>query len=267
MPLLPIGPILRIHYLDLNPGAHKIALLLHGLGATCQSWRLQFPSLMASGYRILAPDARGFGKSSFPGGGTSVQAMAEDMAALLRYEKVARADVIGISMGGAIALQLALDYPQLVNRLVLVNTFATLRPKRVGVWAYFLLRFIIIHATGLPFQARMVARRIFPQPQQAYLRQELLDEIMQADPNGYRAAMRALAWFSVSKRLSEIRAPALVISGERDTTVPLEDQRKLAAGISTAEHVVIPGAGHAVTAEKPLEFNRALMDYLARTGS
>ena len=267
MPLLRIGPQLRIHYLDLNPGADKIALLLHGLGATCQSWRLQFPPLLSSGYRILVPDARGFGKSSFPGGGTSIQAMAGDIAALLQQEKVTRADVIGISMGGALALQLALDHPHWVDRLVLVNTFARLRPKRVRAWAYFVLRFFLIHTTGLPFQARLVARRIFPHPQQAHLRAELLDEILQADPNGYRATMRALARFNVSRHLNEICAPTLIISGEVDTTIPLEDQQKLASGISIVEHVVIPGAGHAVTAEKPMEFNRALMDYLARTGS
>lgn len=85
---------------------------------------------------------------------------------------------------------------------------------------------------------------------------------MQADPRAYRATMRALARFNVVGRLREIGVPTLVITGESDTTVQPKYQRALATRIPSARRVVIPEAGHAVTADQPQAFNRELLDFL-----
>jgi pimeloyl-ACP methyl ester carboxylesterase len=189
--------------------------------------------------------------------------MAGDMAGLLERLETGPVHVVGISMGGTLALQLALDFPELVDRLVLVNTFARLRPERPSVWLYFALRFVLVHTLGLPIQARAVARRIFPGPDQELLRRVLFEQICQADPKGYRAAMRALARFNVLRRLGEIHVPTLVITSELDGTVSPKTQRILVERIPNARQGVIPGAGHAVTAEQPEAFNRAMIDFLA----
>jgi pimeloyl-ACP methyl ester carboxylesterase len=218
---------------------------------------------MRAGFRVLAPDARGFGRSTFPQVRLTVPVMAGDMITLLERLQAGPACVVGISMGGAVALQLALDCPQVVRRLVLVNTFARLRPQSPQVWLYFALRFLLVHTLGLATQARAVARRIFPRPDQLDLRDRLIEQILQADPRGYRAAMRALALFDVRARLGGIACPTLVISGERDTTVPVPLQRALAESIPHARQILIPGAGHAVIAERPDDFNRILIDFLS----
>ncbi len=261
MPFLEIGEEFRIHYLDPNPGGVKPLLLLHGLGVTGESWMIQFPGLIQSGFRIIAPDARGFGSSTYPGV-CSVPLMAADMVSLLKALDAHPASVTGISMGGTTALQLALDYPQVVERLVLVNTFAALRPRYLSEWWYFLVRFILIHTVGLQTQARFVSKRLFPHPEQGDLRQVLYDQIMQADPRGYRAAMRALARFDVRSRLSSLRVPTLVITGADDTTVHPKYQRKLVESIPSAKQVVIPEAGHGVIADKPDAFLDALLTFL-----
>lgn len=263
MPFHEISSRLRIHYLDENPSGSPAVLLLHGLGADGSSWALQTPALTRAGFRVLAADARGFGKSSYPGGQHTIADMAADMASLLDALQVAPADVIGISMGGTLALELALSYPSLVRRLVLVSTFAHLRPGRWRTRLYLAWRFVLLHLLGLPAQGKFVARRIFPRPDQEALRQQLYTQILQADPGGYRAAMRALARFNVEKRLGEIRHPTLVITGEADTTVPPETQSKLVAGIPNARQVVIPHAGHAVSVEQAEAFNQAALAFLA----
>lgn len=262
MPQIQINPRLRLYYLEYNPGGKASVLLLHGLGATGASWQQQVPELVQSGFHVLAPDTRGFGQSSYPGGSLSVADMASDFAALLEATHTVSAHVVGISMGGAQALQLALDYPQRVNRLVLVNTFARLRPNRLGGWLYFALRFALVHTLGLESQGKAVVKRIFPRPEQEELRQELLTEILQADPHGYRAAMRALGRFNVVGRLGEIRAPTLVITSENDTTVDRQNQRVLAEKIPGARQVVIPDAGHAVSVDQPETFNQVLISFL-----
>jgi pimeloyl-ACP methyl ester carboxylesterase len=107
-------------------------------------------------------------------------------------------------------------------------------------------------------------RRLFPNPDQEILRQALFDQILQADPAGYRATMRALARFDVSSRLREIHQPVLVISGDRDTTVPFDVQKALAEGITHACQVVVQDAGHAVSVEKPDEFNQHLLSFFSK---
>jgi pimeloyl-ACP methyl ester carboxylesterase len=262
MPSLEIGPRLSLHYQDHNPKGSPIALLLHGLGATGDSWVLQFPVLTQQGMRVLTPDARGFGRSSYPGGGVRITDLAEDMAALLCHLQVEKAHIIGISMGGTMALQLALDNPQLVDKLVLVNTFASLRPDRWNVWLYFALRFVLVHTLGLPAQAKAVAQRIFPASDQGTLRQALIEQICQADPRGYRAAMRALGLFNVSTRLSEIQCPTLVITGAKDSTVPPKNQAILANNIATAASNVPESAMLRVLS--PDVFNRILLDFATK---
>ena len=129
-------------------------------------------------------------------------------------------------------------------------------------WLYFAFRFILVHTLGHTAQARTVARRIFPHPEQEVLRAALVSQILEADPRGYRAVMRALARFNVRDRLSEISSPTMIISGSADSTVPLPVQEQLVVGIPGARQAVIHGAGHAVIAEKPDKFNLLLLDFL-----
>lgn len=266
MPEIELSPELNIHYIDINPQAERVILLLHGLGADGSSWQLQFPILETLGYRILAPDTRGFGKSTYPKDSpASIQVAAHDFVLLAEKLGISQLDLVGISMGGTQALAFALECQQLVRRLVLVNTFAHLRPHGLNEWLYYAVRFLLLHTLGLEAQAQRVAGRIFPQPDQGELRQMLIEQIMQADPKAYRAAMRALAVFNVNARLSEIDVPTLVVTGEKDTTVPEEVQMQLVQGIRTARQVIVPGAGHAVSVDQPDRFNQILADFLVPT--
>ncbi len=262
MPFAELSTGVRIHYLDPNPSGKPAVLLLHGLGAMGESWKLQFPPLTEAGMRPIAPDVRGFGDSSYPGGELTIEVFARDMAELLETLGVAPAHVVGISMGGTIALQLAMDRPELVRKLVLVNTFASLQPKGIGGRLYFLARMLMAHTLGVPTQAKMVAKKLFPRPEQEQLRRDLIAQIERANPKAYRAALSALGKFDVVDRLAEIRAPTLVITGSEDTTVPLENQRVLAERIPGARQVTIQGAGHAVIADSPEAFNEALLAFL-----
>ncbi|RPH56104.1 MAG: alpha/beta hydrolase [Chloroflexi bacterium] len=249
-------------YLDPHPAGTPGVLLLHGLGANGSSWGLQFAPLIQAGFRPLAPDAPGFGETSYDGRGWNFKRIAADLAALIGELGLGPAHIVGISMGGVIALQFALDYPGLVRKLALVNTFAILRPAHWTGYLYFLQRLVMVNTVGLPTQARFVAKRIFPQPDQEPLRQILIEQVTKADPRAYRAAMLHLGLFNVVKRLDEIKAPTLVITAQNDTTVDPLRQKALVDGIAGARQIVIPGAGHAVSVDQPGLFNQALMEFL-----
>ncbi len=263
MPVIELSTGIPQHFLDPQPEGAPAVLLLHGLGATAESWALQMPALIQAGYRPLAVDVRGFGKTPFPDRRWSPAQVAQDMDALLAALGLESAHVVGISMGGVLAQQFALDFPQRVRRLVLVNTFARLKPGGLGGWLYFLYRFLLVQFISLEKQARLVSRRIFPHPEQEPLRQMLIEQIRQADPRAYRAAMRALGAFDVLDRLPGLSMPVLVVTGEQDTTVPPASQRQMAARIPHARQVVIPNAGHAVIADQAEAFNRELLAFLS----
>ena len=255
---MPSNP--NLFYQDHNPGGHPAVLLIHGLGATSDSWQLQVPALVAAGYRVLAPDLPGFGRSpvSLP---VTVSRTAAGLDHLLRSLNAAPAHVVGISMGGAVALQLAADFPQSVAKLVLVNTFARLQPKGLAGWLAFASRLLPVYLTGLSTQARVISGRIFPKPGQEALRQGLYEQILQADPRAYRAAMWALARFNLLPKLAGLRIPTLVVTAEDDRAIAPAIQAQLLA-IPGSRQVVISNAGHGVIAEQPEAFNRELLAFL-----
>lgn len=261
MPAIDLSESLCLHCEEVNPAGNPPVLLIHGLGSAGGDWVLQFGPLANAGYRVLAPDMRGFGRSSAPPEVT-VQAMAQDMVLFLERMSAVPAHVVGISMGGAIALQLALDHPEMVRRLVLVNTFARIRPLGLGGWLYFMARAVQTFLAGPERQAELVARRLFPHPHQQALRENLIRRISQTNPCAYRSAMRSLMQFDVRHRLGELRMPVLVVTGAEDTTVPPSVQRALAQGIPGARHVVVEGSGHGIIADNPEAFNRILLEFL-----
>jgi 3-oxoadipate enol-lactonase len=254
--------ILTLHVLDPHPDGKPAVLLLHGLGATGASWTLQLPVLAEAGFRPIAPDVPGFGDSAYDGMGWSVYRVAAQMAELLTELGTGPAHIVGLSMGGVIAQQFARDFPGLTRKLVLVSTFIVLRPDTLGGWVYFLGRAAAVTLFGLRAQARMVAERIFPEPEQASLRELLEATISRANPRAYRAAMRSLGLFDSRSWISELKMPTLVVTGANDTTVSPARQKLMVDSIQGARQVVIEEAGHAVSVDQADRFNQVLFDFL-----
>lgn len=261
MPTCQLNSGLNLYYLDLNPEATQAVLLLHGLGANADSWQLQAPTLVAAGYRVIAPDLRGFGRSFYTGN-ISIAAMSSDCLALLRQLQIDRVNVVGISMGGTVALQLALKAQPKVVSLTLINTFAKLKPASSRHLFMFMRRIWLVLFTGLARQAEMVVDDLFPQPDHEDFRREFYQQIMMSDPRTYRAAMLALWRFNAIPHLASIQSPTLVITAENDRTVAPSVQAELVQGIPDARQVMVPGAGHAVTAERAEFINQILLQFL-----
>lgn len=265
MPDLEIEPGLTIHYLDQNPSGYPVVLLLHGLGATGDSWQLQFPPLIEAGYRVLAPDMRGFGRSNYPGGSNKPETMAADTAKFLQMLEISKCHLIGLSMGGTIALQLVLKNQNLAELLILTNTFAKLRPTNVSNWIFYGIRLILVHILGINKQATYVASRLFPHPEQEELRSEFTKQVRQANQKAYRSTMRSYARYDLTDHLGEIDIPTLIITGENDTVVPPAVQAELVKRIPYSNQIIVPNTGHAVTVEQPDIYNNIVLDFLNST--
>lgn len=261
-----LEPGLNIFYQDFNPSGSPEILLLHGLGANGDSWQLQVPALSAAGYRVIVPDMRGFGRSSCPDGPNNPSIMALDMINLMKRLSSSRYHLNGISLGGTVALQMVILNPNMLDSLTITNAFAKLRPRNLSQWFFYGFRLVLAHLIGIETQAKYVAKRLFPKPDQEFYRTAFIAQVSQSNPHGYRAAMRSLALFDVTPAIQDINIPTLVITGANDTVVPPEIQAELASRIPGARHLTIQHAGHAVTIEAAEQYNQVFLDFIQALG-
>jgi pimeloyl-ACP methyl ester carboxylesterase len=188
--------------------------------------------------------------------------MTADVACLLDELGVKRTHIVGLSMGGCVAQQLALDDPARVRSLTLVNTFARFDPGTPGNAIPLGIRMGVLGVLGLPAQARFVAARMFPKPEQAQLRVLAAERIASNDMATYIRLLLAIVAFDVTRRLNEITCPTLVIAGNRDTTVPLRAKKFLAKHIPEAHFELVADSGHATPIDQPDVFNGLVMGFV-----
>lgn len=235
-------------------------LLLHGLGSSGDDWALQLPALAAR-YSVLTVDLRGHGDSPASREWPSISDMAADVRRLLRSESVGPVHVVGLSLGAAVALQLALDHPSAVRSLTLVNGFARLRLGRRGAWTG-AVRLLLLLLGRMDWLGRWVARTIFPEPDAAALRRQAAARLAANSRAAYLRALWALRSFDVRDRLHEIDIPALVVVGDRDPVVPERAKLELIGGLPYARRVTIEGSGHATPLDAAPSFNQELLAFL-----
>lgn len=260
-------PAQRVNGIEMvyeTAGQGEALLLLHGLGSRSEDWQLQLPAFV-SRYRVVVADMRGHGRTSKPPGPYSVPMMAADVLGLLDALGIDAAHVVGLSMGGMIAFQMAVDRPERVRSLVIVNSGPALVAhtfgERLRVWQ----RLALARLAKPARTAQFLGPRLFPKPEQAELRQQFIDQWAQNDPRAYRAAMRALIGWSVLDRVGAIRCPTLVISGDRDYT-PVAAKEGYTAQIPDARLVVIEDSGHATPIDQAEAFNACVLEFLEEVG-
>ncbi len=252
-------------------------LLIMGLAADSQAWLFQVPALSPH-YRTITFDNRGVGRSSKPPGPYSIAAMADDAAGLLDVLGVERAHVVGVSMGGMIAQELALRHPARVRGLVLACTFAepdegvhrtrqqslTELGGHVGADGQVALDLSKIDPM-MVFQSLMP--RVFSP---AFLMSEL-PKLMQLfggalqwgiSMDAILAQVEATIGHRTTDRLPQITAPTLVITGDADLLIPPSNSDILARAIPNAKLVKVPGGSHGFNFETPEIFNREILDFL-----
>jgi pimeloyl-ACP methyl ester carboxylesterase len=235
-------------------------LFIHGLGSCREDWEYQAAEF-ARAYRVICFDLRGHGASDKPAGPYSIQMFADDAAALLRELGIGHAHVVGISMGGAVAFQLTLDHPQLVQTLTVVNSGpeAVVRhwKEKLGVW----LRGVIVRKKGVARLAKAIGPRLFPQPENQSVRAAFEERLARNEKEPYLHAFYALIGWSVMDRIGDIQCPVYVITADCDYT-PLSFKKAYVAKLRNAKLEVIRDSRHALPMEKPAAFNAALGRFL-----
>ncbi len=243
-------------------GRGRPLLLIHGLGSSTRDWEYQVPAF-AEEYEVILCDVRGHGRSDKPPGPYSVPLFAADVLSLMRYLDILPAHVVGISMGGMIAFQMAADAPEALRSMVIVNSVPELLIKGVRERLEFSQRLLITRFLGMRRMGRFLAQRMFPEPEQAEIRRTFEERWAENDRRAYLEALKAVVNWSVADRLPEMDIPALIVAGEFDS-FPLETKRAYAARMPRAEVVVVPDSRHGTPVDQPETFNRLVLDFLRR---
>jgi len=262
----------EINTIDTGGNDRPVLVFVHGLSGTWQNWLLNIPAFMDT-HRVIAPDLPGFGESPMPREKISIRLYARILDGLLRSLGVESAVVVGNSMGGFVAAELALSYSTMVERLVLVSAAglsieeASRAPLLVGarVWAG---TATWLGARGQSVITRPRARRLGLQMIVRYpekLSPELTYEITRgAGTAGFVPAMEALLSYGFRDQLSRIEVPTLVVWGRNDMLVPRGDAREYVRLIGdNARREMFEDTGHLTMLERPSRFNRLLAAFAA----
>jgi pimeloyl-ACP methyl ester carboxylesterase len=212
-------------------------------------------------YSVITYDQRGHGKSDKARtgqGNYSVQALAEDLNALIQKLNLDKPMVVGFSMGGMVALRFAIEHPDEISKLVLVGTCAKMAPPTAA-------KFLKVIGRLLPTRTfyRMLGRYRFYKPSEQ-VANAWLERALKVDK-----AVAFESWsewaenFDLTDQVSKIRVPTLIIVGEKDDLF-LETCRYLNENIKGSQLRVVTGSGHTVSIEKPEEFNQILEEFIAR---
>lgn len=246
-------------------GRGELILMLHGVGGNRRNWASQITSLSQS-YLAVAWDARGYGDSDDYEGEFAFSDVAADLLRVIDHFGKRRAHLIGLSMGGNIALDFAMRFPDRVHTLVLADTDTGMGHLSKEERAQFLALRSKPVLGGVPLEqiAPPIVESLVSKSASEAARLELTDSILRLHRRSYVKAVKAVLDFTLPGRLDRIVAPTLLVVGEEDTLTPPALSEEMCGEISNSELVLIERAGHLSNVEQPAQFNRVVAEFLAR---
>jgi pimeloyl-ACP methyl ester carboxylesterase len=260
----------RLRYVDVGSGEGPPVVFVHGLAGNWQNWVENIPRI-ARERRVVALDLPGFGESERPAERITMSGYGRTVDALAEALDLGEVALVGNSMGGFVAAETAIQYPERVERLVLVSaagiTTTSLRREPVMAWG----RVAMMAGSRGAAEKRMAILRprlrhlvystIMRHP--GLLAPETLWEISEgAGRSAFRWALEAILDYDFRDRLGDIRAPTLIVWGADDMLVPVRDADEFERQIQGARKVVLEDTGHVAMVERPRTFNRLLIEFL-----
>ncbi len=256
--------------------ASQPLVFVHGLSGCWSNWLEQLPVLAAQ-HRVITLDLPGFGYSPMPAQRISIAGYARLLDRLLGELRIDAAAVVGNSMGGFIAAELAIAFPQRVERLVLISAAGVSTTNHPGTTRA--VPALTLLNPALAAGAAWVAGKSSVLARRAHLRDALLNVVVRhpsrlpaalaaeqlrgAGKPGFLQGLEAILHYDVRERLPEIACPTLIVWGDGDRLIPVRDADVFAELIPDSRKVIFEDTGHMAMLERPAAFNALLEDFLA----
>jgi 3-oxoadipate enol-lactonase len=236
-------------------------VMSHSLACDSGMWDGQVAAL-ATRYKVLCFDTRGHGKSDAPEGPYTLETLAEDVHGLLHELGIERCHWVGLSMGGMIGQVFALNYPGILQSIVLADTTSRYPADALPLWQG---RIRTARERGMGPLVEGTLQRWFTEPyrlKHASVMTRIATQIRSTPVEGFAGCCAAIPMINVTEKLKTLKLPALVIVGEQDAATPVEMARLIQQAIPGAELAIIPSASHLACIEQPEEFNRLVLAFL-----
>lgn len=253
-----------VHYDDLGPSNGLPVLLVHGHPFNRTLWAPQAEALAAAGYRVVAPDLRGYGDSDVVPGKTQLSDFADDIAALLDHLGLEQVVIGGVSMGGQITMEFQRRYAHRVRALVLADTSPVAETEEGRAVRNSQADRLLAEGMGgyadEVIGKMLAAYNVSAMPEAAA---HVLGMMRTTDPEGAAAALRGRAERpDYRDTLAAVEVPTLIVVGADDVFTPVGDAESIHRLIPHATLAVIDRAGHLPGVEQPGQFNAALLKFL-----
>lgn len=239
-------------------------IMIHGAGGNLNMWYHQLP-VFSKSYHVITYDVRGAGETENPDMGYSIPLFLEDIYELMKVLGITETHILGYSMGGRIAVETAIKYPQMVKSLVLSNSILhPSRPTRESVEGW-RTQLDLLDKGDIKTAAERIAVGAFSS---AFVTENPAEieryrnVAMRNKPAGLARIMRALVTPAPLPDLSKIKCPVLLIMGTNDPNLAVEQGKKAQQDIEGSRLVILP-TGHAAPIELPDRFNSAVMEFLS----
>ena len=255
-------------FYEMRGKGFPIVLVSGGGILDLRGWDNQVEPL-AKHYRVVRYDVQGIGKSARPQAPFS---HSKDLYALLRFLKIERAHIVGLSVGGAIALDFAIEYPEIVDRLILVAPGLSSDAKSEPNLQSLAALAGMVKTNGIEQVIQLTLDTPFVLSKQNIAGRNKVREIYLDNRDVFEAGFPLyVLWHPIQPppepRLQSIRARVLIIKGDSDSPVYASMADKISKGISHSNMVVIPGGTHFLHLEKPAELNQAMLAFLKQESS
>jgi pimeloyl-ACP methyl ester carboxylesterase len=251
-------PGAKIFYTDTG-GSGVPVVFLHAATGSSRVWEFQIPAFTKAGYRVIAFDRRGWGRTLVDPAGPQPGTGADDLRALLDHLKIDRVHLVSTAAGAFVALDFAVSFPQRIRSLVIANTIGGVQD------ADFLeqgRRLRPPQFDALPPEFRELGPAYRAADPEGTKRWMDLEKISR--PEGPRAPAQPMRNRMTFSLLESIQQPALLLTGGADLYAPPAVMKLFAARIRNSEFTVVPDAGHSTYWEQPDVFNRAVLTFLAK---
>jgi pimeloyl-ACP methyl ester carboxylesterase len=257
-----------VNVCEIGPADGQPVVFVHGLAGSWQNWLENLPVLAEAGFRCIAPDLPGFGQSPMPAEKITISGYGDLLNELLEALEISAACLVGNSMGGFIAAEVAIRFPERVERLVLVSaaglSVEDLR-NDMGMALLRRLDFVLAAYTGwwatksdLVTSRERMRRGVFmivaahPEKLPGPL---VAESVRGSGKKGFIPAVEALTTYPIRERLTEIKCPALIVWGTKDRLVPVKDAHEFERLLPDSRKVIYPDTGHLPMMERPTAFN------------
>jgi pimeloyl-ACP methyl ester carboxylesterase len=264
-----------VNYVDVGSGEREPVVFVHGLGGQWQNWLENIPRV-AQERRVLALDLPGFGLTPEPRDGVTIPGYGRFVDNFCEALDLGEVALVGNSMGGYIAAEVAIQFPPRVSRLVLVSAAGISSAETAHAPILMAGRIAAALATHSTARHRALASR----PLSRHLSLAMVarhPRLLKADlayegffkgtgKPGFDDALRACLEYDFRDRLPEVSVPTLIVWGEKDAIIPARDANEFERLIPDSRKIVMRDTGHIPMAERPQAFNDTLLEFLAETG-